>query len=139
MTPMMNTDKLLAVLRSVGVPAEVEEWLTPDIGATPDHELIRQHAGYAQAIYDLLAALGVVSGSGNATSPMAYYFVQSLLGAVRDGAFTEQSWQGLPDEGCAGAGARIVHLLEDVRLSCASTPLPMRIVRASTAVIKARR
>jgi 8-oxo-dGTP pyrophosphatase MutT (NUDIX family) len=50
---------------------------------------------------------------------------------------TAESWRGLPDEGCAGSGARLVRLLEETRLACASTPTPLRVVRAVTAVIKA--
>jgi hypothetical protein len=137
MTPV-TADKLLACLRSVVAPANVEEWLLPDVAGAPDRELLRQDSAYAQAIHDLLKGLGVVSPDGKTTSPMAYYFVQSLLSTIRDGALTEQSWQGLPDEGCAGSGARLVHLLEETRMACAADPMPLRIVRASTAVIKAR-
>ena len=71
-----NADTLLACLRSVAAPANVEEWLLPDVGGAADIELLQQSSGYAQGIHDLLMALGVVSQTGDATSPMAYYFVQ---------------------------------------------------------------
>jgi 8-oxo-dGTP pyrophosphatase MutT (NUDIX family) len=70
---------------------------------------------------------------------MAYYFVQSLVQLARDGALTPDSWQGLMGEGCAGSGARIVHLLEETRMTCSANPTPLRIIRAVMAVIKGRR
>jgi hypothetical protein len=136
---IQNADKLLAALRSIGAPRNVEEWFVPDTGDERDQHLVSQNNDYTQAVYDVLAALGVVSDDGEATSPMAYYFVQSLLGVVRDGALNDQAWRGPVTEVCAGAGARLVRHLEETRLACAEEPLPLRIVRASTAVIKARR
>jgi len=135
----MNRDQLLAYLHSIPAPADVEEWLVKD-HASSELSQPSVQGDYAHAMRELLAALGVLTAdSGAVTSPMAYYFVRSLAYAIQDRALTPGSWRGLPDEGCAGAGARLVRLLEETRLACASTPTPLRVVRAVTAVIKARR
>jgi 8-oxo-dGTP pyrophosphatase MutT (NUDIX family) len=133
----MSTDALLACLTAIRPPAHVEEWLriSPPMPseAEPPHD-------YRRAVRDVLLALGVLSTeTGEVTSPMAYYFVQSLLHLAQDGALTPDSWRGLAGEGCAGSGARLVHLLEETRLHCSANATPLRIIRAVMAVIKARR
>jgi 8-oxo-dGTP pyrophosphatase MutT (NUDIX family) len=134
----MNRDQLLAYLHSIPAPADVEEWLVKDRAFSPSSPAIIE-SDYGRAVRDVLAALGVLSvESGAVTSPTAYYFVQSLAYAIQDRALTPDSWRGLPDEGCTGAGARLVHLLEETRLACDSSATPLRVVRAVTAVIKAR-
>ena len=138
----MNRDQLLACLQSIPAPTDVEEWLVKDHrSSSPSSPASSQdvQGDYDRAVRDLLVALGVLSAeSGAPTSPMAYYFVQSLSYAILDRALTPESWRSLPDEGCAGSGARLVHLLEETRLTCATSPTPLRVVRAVTAVIKAR-
>jgi hypothetical protein len=131
----MTTGELIGCLQAIPVPAGVEEWLQPE-QATP----IQLNDDYVRGVYDVLAALGTLSAeTGALSSPMAYYFVRSLLSSARDSALTANSWQGLPDDTCAGSGARLVRLLEENRLTCCDSPTPLRIVRAVTAVIKARR
>ncbi len=135
----MSTDALLACLRAIRPPADVEEWLRFDPPADPPTEAVASH-DYRRAVRDVLITLGVLSEeTGEVTSPMAYYFVQSLLQTARDGALTADSWKGLMAEDCAGSGARIVHLLEETRLTCSANPTPLRVIRAVMAVIKARR
>jgi len=96
--------------------------------------------GYRAAITDLLYALGALAEDRQTfSSPMAYYFAQSLIRAVRDSAFGPEQWVGKPDSGCAGFGARLVRLLELQRLECVPDPSPIRVVSAVSAVIKARR
>ncbi|MCC7448621.1 MAG: hypothetical protein IT324_14470 [Anaerolineae bacterium] len=131
------TDSLMACLQAVRPPADVEEWLRVD---TPACAGVVPSTDYRQAVHDVLAALGVVSAeTGQATSPMAYYFVQSILHAIHDKAYTPANWHGLRGEtDCTGSGARLVHLLEENRLGCCPNPTPLRIVQAVTAVIKGR-
>ncbi|MEP7286483.1 MAG: hypothetical protein ABI947_12015 [Chloroflexota bacterium] len=134
----MTIDQLLDCLHTVPAPDNIEEWLRSNAFLSTPHGAIE--ASYQQAIYDLLTALGVLSAqTGEATSPMAYYFVQSLACTIRDNTFSADSWQGVPEDDCRGAGARLVRLLEETRLTCTPEPTPLRIVRASTAVIKAQR
>ncbi len=126
---------LLACLRAIRPPANVEEWvqISPPAPDMPGGD-------YSRAIRDLLAALGVVSEkTWDITSPNAYYLVQSLVHSIEDGALTSASWQGRTGDGCAGTGARLVHLLEENRLTCVDNPTPVRIIQAVIAVIKARR
>jgi len=134
----MSREKLLACLQAIQAPKGIEEWLV----TAHNESASSGNAGsseYGLAVHDLLAALGLVSAEASeATSPMAYYFIQSLYHVSNEGTLTAENWRGLPDEGCAGAGARLVHLMEDSRLACTANPTPLRIVRAVTAVIKAR-
>jgi 8-oxo-dGTP pyrophosphatase MutT (NUDIX family) len=133
----MSSDALLACLGAIRPPADVEEWLRIGGPRPGDAE---PSLDYQQAARDVLAAFGVLSAeTGEVTSPMAYYFVQSLVHSVQDGALTSGAWQGLMGDGCAGSGARIVHLLEENRLTCSARPTPLRTIRAVIAVIKARR
>src|SRR5262245_60191032 len=107
----MSREKLLACLQAIQAPKDIEEWLI-----TAHEDSAGVGGEYAQAVRDLLAGLGVVSAqTGEATSPMAYYFIQSLSYALNEGTLTPDHWRGLPDEGCAGAGSRLVHLLEESR------------------------
>jgi NUDIX domain len=133
----MSTDALLACLRAIRPPANVEEWLRigqpAPSGAAPSED-------YRRAVQDMLAAFGALKrDTGDVTSPMAYYFVQSLLHSIQDGALASRTWQGLAGERCTGTGARLVHLLEENRLWCSTEPTPLRTIRAVMAVIKARR
>src|SRR5260221_1052685 len=134
----MSREKLLACLQAIQAPADVEEWLITA------HERSASSGGesnteYDRAIRDLLVGLGIISAeTGEATSPMAYYLIQRLYHALDEGPLMPENWRGLPDEGCAGAGARLVHLMEETRLGCTANPTPLRIVRAVTSVIKAR-
>src|SRR5437870_4793902 len=94
----MSTDALLACLWAIRPPADVEEWLriSPPTasGAEPSHD-------YRRAVRDVLIVLGVLSEqTGEVTSPMAFYFVQSLLHLAQDETLTPDSWQGLMGEGC---------------------------------------
>jgi hypothetical protein len=131
----MNTENLLASLQSIAAPAGIEEWLITDHGISSGSP----SPDYVQAVCDVLTALGVLTtDTGEAASPLAFYFIQSLVLSVRDGALSSAHWQGLPGEGCAGTGAQLLHLIEQNRLTCAEAPTPQRIVRAVTAVIKAR-
>lgn len=133
----MTPEKLLTCLRAVQPPAGVEEWLRT---LQPAAEDVVPSEDYRRAVHDVLVSLGVLSGTtGEVTSPMAYYFVQSLLCSIQDGAFKPAIWQGSMGEDCAGGGARLVHMLEENRLACCANPTPLRVVQAVTAVIKARR
>lgn len=132
----MTTETLLACLREIRPPADIEEWMRTATAGTPDHS---PSADYRQGIQDALAAFGVLSENGEPVSPMAYYFVQSLLYAIQDGAFNSSSWQGGLADSCTGLGTRLVHFLEQHRLECAPVATPLRVVEAVTAVIKARR
>lgn len=133
----MSSDALLACLRTIRPPADVEEWLRI---SDPRLDDAAPSQDYRQAIRDMLAVFGVLSGeTDEVTSPMAYYFVQSLLHSVQSGALTPDMWRGLTGEDCAGSGARLVHFLEENRLACSPRPTPLRIIRAVIGVIKARR
>lgn len=133
----MTTDILLTCLRSIRPPAAVEEWLLADKAAPPAG--LEAYGEYGRGIRDLLTGLGVLSESGEVVSPMAYYFLQSLIASLRDGAANAEAWQGLAGQPCAGTGARLVHLLEEYRMSCSTDPSPLRKVQTVIAVIKARR
>jgi 8-oxo-dGTP pyrophosphatase MutT (NUDIX family) len=133
----MTSETLVTCLRAVQPPAGVEEWLRAIQPVTED---VPPSEDYRRAVRDVLAMLGVLSGTtGEVTSPMAYYFVQSWLCSIQDGAFKPATWQGSMGEDCGGGGARLVHVLEENRLACCANPTPLRIVQAVTAVIKARR
>ncbi len=130
----MTFDALLTCLRSIQPPANVEEWLLADKSDSP----VDVQGEYARGVQDVLRALGVLSADAP-TSPMAYYFIQSLLALARDSAPVTEAWQGLAGEGCTGTGARLLHLLEDYRRLCTPEPEPLRKVQTVIAVIKARR
>ena len=123
----MSIDKLLACLQRVQAPSGVEEWLRP----VNRSDLSGPEIQYQQAIQDLLVALGVLTTEATATSPTAYYFVQSLICMLQDHALTPTVWD-------SSAGRQLVHVLEQVRMENAADPTPLRTVRASTALIKAR-
>jgi 8-oxo-dGTP pyrophosphatase MutT (NUDIX family) len=123
---------LIACLRAVNRPDDIDEWLQtdqriPGISVPPD---------YLRGVFDVLSALGVLSENG-ASSTNAYYFVQSLIAGVRDEAFTPEMWQGLSGKDCSGTGASLVRLLESYRLHCTPDPTPLRTLSAVAAVIKA--
>src|SRR5688572_15761732 len=132
----MNTPLLLDCLLAVDAPDGVEEWL---LSAQPTESSASVDSRYAKGVWDVLAALGILSNeSDQAVTPMAYYFVQSLICATREGTFSAEAWQGLRSDQCKGAGARLVRVLEETRLACSPEPMPLRVVRAATAVIKSR-
>jgi hypothetical protein len=131
----MTTSALMGCLQAIKVPAGVEEWLRPEQTTS-----VQISDDYTRGVHDVLAALGALSPeTSELSSPMAYYFVRSLLASIRDKALTSMSWQDLPDEPCSGVGAQLVRLLEENRLACCDNSTPLRIVTAVTAVIKARR
>ncbi len=132
----MTTETLLACLQDIQPPADIEEWIrTAAVGghgrALP--------ADYRQGVRDVLTAFGLLTGNGEPASPMAYYFIQSLLHTVQDGALDTTSWQEGLTGPCSRIGSQLVHLLEQHRLECAPAATPLRVVEAVTAVIKARR
>lgn len=133
---MPNGESLIACLKSFARPDDPEAsrliHATGEVATLPE--------GYRAALTDLLCALGVLAEDRETfSSPMAYYFAQSLIRIVRDSAFGPEQWVGKPDSGCTGLGARLVRLLELQRLECVPDPSPIRVVAAVTAVIKARR
>ncbi len=133
----MTIDILLACLRAIPRPAEAEEWLLTNPTVVPRGTV---PADYRRAVQDMLVAMGVISAeTGEVTSPIAYYFVQSLLASLRDGALTPAAWQGAASDDRAGIGARLVRLLETHRASSLKNPAPLRVIQAVMAVIKARR
>jgi 8-oxo-dGTP pyrophosphatase MutT (NUDIX family) len=134
----MNNAHLLDALRGIAAPSNVEEWMLGSHGPQPQTESEPASAEYRRGVRDVLAALGALSTKGEVVSPMAYYFVQSLQHAIDEGTLNEGAWLGKSNEACAGVGARLVQLLESARLNCTPDPAPLRIVRASTAVIKAQ-
>ncbi len=138
----MAYDSLIRVLKAIQLPAGVEEWFQPDFEpATATNTLpLAPNGDYERGVRDVLAALGIL-GEGTAvpSTPNAYYFVRSLLSTIHDSALASGSWQGGIQDGCAGAGARLLRVLEENRLDCCQNPTPLRIVRAVTAVIKAQR
>jgi hypothetical protein len=135
----MIPEALVACLRDFGPPANVEEWLRVD-KKTADPAGNAPNEAYRRGVRDLLTALGVISGeTGEASSPMAYYFIQSLLHSIRDNALSPSNWTGLRGDGCGGTGLQIVHLLEENRLQCTPQPTPLRVIEAVIGIIKARR
>lgn len=132
----MSINQLLACLRAIQQPADTEEWLIRD-QPRPTEPVVSEE--YRRAVHDMLTALGVLSEANTVASPMAYYFVQSLLVSLRDGTLSPAMWQGLAGQECSGTGARLVRLLESHRVTCADNPTPLRVIAAVTAVIKARR
>ncbi len=133
----MSQDALIACLLAYPRPADAEAWILADQAAQPGVEVPE---AYRRAVHDMLIALGVISSqTGQFTSPVAYYFVQSLLCAFRDGALKADAWIGSLADECAGTGARLVRLLESHRLACVDSPTPLRRVQAVMAIIKARR
>ena len=131
----MANNVLTSCLEAIPVPAGVEEWLQPSASVPP----LPSNSEYQRGVYDTLAALGVLTDRGELASPMAYYFIRSLGASLADNALDAAAWQGTAHEDCAGTGAQLVRLLESHRLACCDDPTPLRIVRAVTAVIKARR
>src|SRR5438874_8113142 len=128
----MAIDTLIACLQSIRPPADVEEWLRIE-GKPTD---VPVDETYNRAVRDLLTALGAVSEqTGEVTSPMAYYFIQSLIWSSREGALNSSSWKGLRGEGCAGMGLQLVDLLEANRLHCGPNPTPLRVVQAVMGII----
>jgi 8-oxo-dGTP pyrophosphatase MutT (NUDIX family) len=132
----MTIETLLACLQDIQPPADIEEWIRTPAAGVPARAL---STDYRQGVRDVLAAFGVLSENGEPASPMAYYFIQSLLRTIQDGALDAASWQDGLTEPCSGIGSRLVHLLEQHRLECAPVAEPLRVVEAVTAVIKARR
>jgi len=128
---------LLACLQAIAPPADVEEWFQANKVERSD---ARPSPEYSQGVYDVLAALGVLAGSNEGpVSPMAFYFIQSLMHTVAEGTLTAESWQRLAGDMCGGIGARLVDLMESNRLACSREPTPLRVIQVVTAVIKARR
>ncbi|HLY25204.1 MAG TPA: NUDIX hydrolase [Aggregatilineales bacterium] len=134
----MSHDSLMRVLRAIQPPAGVEEWFQTD--SEPQAPASTHVPGdYQRGVRDVLAALGVLDSDRDAPStPNAYYFLRSLLSSLHDNALGSGSWQGGVIDGCAGTGARLLRVLEENRLDCCQQPTPLRVVRAVTAVIKAR-
>ena len=137
---MTDTASLVACLLALPRPADAEEWL--GVQSISDPPAVSD--AYRQAVYDVLTALGVLkAGTHEVTSPMAYYFVQSLVALVRDaereGHTLAGAWQGRPSQAQAGMGARLVNLLDTYRLGAISAPTPLRSISAVMSVIKARR
>ena len=133
----MTIDSLTACLRAIQPPAKIEEWVRAEGLSAPGS---LPSPDYQQAVRDLLALLGVVSeDGGQIVSPTAYYFVQSLLYARRDGVLSPAVWQGKGAQDCTSLGGDLVTLLESHRLACSPSPTPVRVVEAVMAVIKARR
>ena len=132
----MTFDSLIACLNALQPPAGVEEWLRPNHSSmqmTPSND-------YQRAVWDVLVALGGIADTGEVTSPMAYYFIQSLIYAIQEGTLSEKTWQAdVMTDTCTGTGVQLVHLLESHRLTCGENPTPLRTIQAVTAVIKARR
>jgi 8-oxo-dGTP pyrophosphatase MutT (NUDIX family) len=128
---------LLACLQAIRPPADIEEWVQAD---KVERSEAKPSADYSQGVYDVLAALGVLTGPNKTpASPMAFYFVQSLMHTIAEETLTAQSWKRLAGDVCGGIGARLVDLIESNRLACSPEPTPMRVIRVVTAVIKARR
>jgi 8-oxo-dGTP pyrophosphatase MutT (NUDIX family) len=133
----MSQDALIACLQAYPRPEDAEAWILADQIAQPEMDVPE---AYRRAVQDMLIALGAISAqTGQFTSPVAYYFVQSLLCAFRDGALKADAWTGSLADECAGTGARLVRLLESHRLACVDSPTPLRRVQAVMAIIKARR
>ena len=102
----MTNDDLLRCLAAISIPDGVEEWLQPNepLPSLPaDGE-------YQRGVYDMLAALGMLTDDGKLASPMAYYFIRSLQASLTDKALEPSAWQGMAHEGCAGTGARLVQI-----------------------------
>jgi 8-oxo-dGTP pyrophosphatase MutT (NUDIX family) len=134
--PAEPSDSLLACLGAIRRPDDVEAWVADDDGVSVDGI----PEPYRRAIHDLLTAIGLIDPqTGALVSPNAYYFVRSLRNAIRERALTDGSWRGPAEDACAGAGARLLRLLEMHRAMCVAQPVPMRAVSAVLAIIKARR
>src|SRR5689334_13469594 len=100
----MTTGALMDCLQALRIPDGVEEWLRPEQPAPST----RASEDYTHGVHDVLTALGALSAeTGELASPMAYYFVRSLLSTLQDGALTSSSWQGSLDDACTGVGARL--------------------------------
>ncbi len=133
----MSHDTLMSCLQAYSPPEDAESWI---LAAPNDQAAAEVPEGYHRAVQDMLTALGVISAqTGQFTSPVAYYFVQSLLCALRDGALKADTWTGSLADECSGTGTRLVRLLESHRLACVDSPTPLRRVQAVMAIIKARR
>lgn len=134
----MTLNVLVACLRSYARPAGVEEWV--QVAGPPQAAEPVVPEAYRQAVHDLLVGLGIIdSETGAYSSPMAYYFVQSLISTLHDAALTPQSWLGVPGDPCTGIGAQLVRLLESHRADCVPLPTPLRSVSVVMAIIKAQR
>jgi len=126
---------LLACLGAYHRPANVESWVhAEDEGTTPP----QIPEAYRRAVDDLLSSLGLVT-NGEFTSPMAYYFVQSLKFALRENVLSGNAWTGPIADTCTGLGARLVRTLESFRVGCSENPTAQRSVQAVMGIIKARR
>ena len=82
-----------------------------------------------------LGALGLLVGPDHApASPAAYYFLQSLIHGIREGAFAGM-WR---ENGKSGepAGRAWLGLTETQRLLATADAMPMRSVRAVMGIIK---
>lgn len=141
MTAPHNLDHLLMTLRAIARPAEAESWLhTNPIDADPTADQAPSDAeGHAATA--LLQALGALINAETVSSPMGYYFVQSLIvlfeDAQREGVDLATAWQrnaNLND----GLGARLVNTIETFRLEAFAQPTALRSIAAVLAVITKR-
>jgi 8-oxo-dGTP pyrophosphatase MutT (NUDIX family) len=127
----------MACLQAIRPPADIEEWVQAN---KVERSEAKPSADYSQGVYDVLAALGVLTGPNNTpVSPMAFYFVQSLMHTIAEETLTSESWKRLAGDVCGGVGARLVDLMESNRIACSPEPTPLRVIQVVTAVIKARR
>lgn len=121
----MSLETLIAELQRIGQPTEGDSTAS---------------SAYCDALRDLLTGLGVLQPDGQTlSSRTARSFVQSLLRCLEEGALSAGAWQGAPEEPCSGIGARLTQALEQHRRACSPQPQPLRVVRTSVAIIKARR
>ncbi|MCC7206087.1 MAG: NUDIX hydrolase [Anaerolineae bacterium] len=130
-------ERLLHSLSAYPRPQGSETWIAPpDIashapdGGVPDE--------YRRALDDLLTALGLLSAPDGSpptpSSPSAYYFLQSLIHGIREGAFAGM-WResgGQPEP----TGRAWLGLAEAQRLISAPDATPLRSVRAVMGIIK---
>lgn len=126
------TEMLLHCLSAYPRPTDSETWIVGRESPPPNLDV---PAGYRRALDDLLSALGVLVGPGHApASPAAYYFLQSLIHGIREGAFTGM-WRENGDQG-EPAGRAWLGLMETQRMLGAADATPMRSVRAVMGIIK---
>jgi 8-oxo-dGTP pyrophosphatase MutT (NUDIX family) len=126
------TELLLHCLSAYARPQSSESWIVAPEASPVSLDV---PGDYRRALDDLLGALGVLAGPDRAlASPTAYYFLQSLIHGIREGAFTrlwlENGQSGEP------AGSDWLGLMETQRLLNVPDAAPMRSVRAVMGVIK---